>query len=164
MLHSLYVLLLPAILLQSIEALGLKTLLARGHRGILKRYCQTAQSPKCLQSHLVYQSITNLMIGNYPISPYVGRKIKNQKKINKKSNQKIKRKKKQIESSKKNQKIIKAKTKNNQKIIKSWVWLIPAWVFRWVCFWVCFQVLFGEILKIPKTQKTSKGNQKIIKK
>ena len=37
-------------------------------------------------------------------------------------------------------------------------------MFRWVCFWVCFQVLFGEILKIPKTQKTSKGNQKIIKK
>ena len=48
-----------------------------------------------------------IMNGNYPISPYVGRKIKNQKKINKKSNQKIKRKKNQIESSKKNQKIIK---------------------------------------------------------
>ena len=60
MLHSLYVLLLPAILLQSIEALGLKPFLARGHRGILKRYCQTAQPPKCLQSHLVYQSIANL--------------------------------------------------------------------------------------------------------
>ena len=55
----------------------------------------------------VGSSFDSLMNGNYPISPYVGRKIKNQKKINKKSNQKIKRKKNQIESSKKNQKIIK---------------------------------------------------------
>jgi len=45
--------------------------------------------------------------------------IKNQKKIKKKSNQKIKRKKNQIESSKKNQKIIKTKTKNNQKKSKN---------------------------------------------
>ena len=54
----LFVLLSPAILLQSIEALGLKAFFPKGHRGILKRYCQRAQSPKCLQSHLVYQSIT----------------------------------------------------------------------------------------------------------
>ena len=33
-------------------------------------------------------------------------------------------------------------------------------MFRWVCFWV----LFGEILKIQKTQKTSKKKQKIISK
>ena len=33
-------------------------------------------------------------------------------------------------------------------------------MFRWVCFWV----LFGEILKIQKTQKTSKKKQEIIKK
>ena len=32
--------------------------LAKGHRGILKRYCLTAQSPECLQLHLVYQSIS----------------------------------------------------------------------------------------------------------
>ena len=33
---------------------------------------------------------TMVMNGNYPISPYVRRKIKNQKNIKKKSNQKIK--------------------------------------------------------------------------
>ena len=58
-LYSLYVFPSLAILFQStkaLAALGLKTFLEKGHRGILNRYCQTAESPECLQSHLLCKS------------------------------------------------------------------------------------------------------------